>query len=80
MGTVTHHHLNVQNVQTNQAELEQYLLESATINQEQLLVAKRMQQRQHGPLLAILLQLSFIDLNQFGYLLNWSLSKGNGNK
>ncbi|MDX1977591.1 MAG: DUF2949 domain-containing protein [Pseudanabaenaceae cyanobacterium bins.68] len=74
MGTVTHHHFNVQ---TTQAELEQYLLDSATINQEQLIVAKRMQQRQHGPLLAVLLQLSFINLNQFGYLLDWSLKKGN---
>ncbi len=54
-----------------QSELEDYLLSEAVVNQEQLSVAKRMQARQEGPLLMILLQLSFIDLKQFSRLLDW---------
>ncbi len=58
-------------IDQSQSELESYLLESAMVNQEQLSVAKRMQARQEGPLLMILLQLSFIDLKQFSRLLDW---------
>jgi len=58
-------------IDQSQSELESYLLESAMVNQEQLSVAKRMQARQEGPLLMILLQLSFIDLKQFSGLLDW---------
>ena len=58
-------------IDQSQSELENYLLASAVVNQEQLSVAKRMQARQEGPLLMILLQLSFIDLKQFSGLLDW---------
>ncbi len=54
-----------------QSELENYLLAEAVVNQEQLSVAKRVQARQEGPLLMVLLQLSFIDLKQFSRLLDW---------
>jgi len=56
----------------NQEELERYLLESATVDQEQLDLAKKVQLKQEGPLLMILLQLSFIDLNQFSGLIDWN--------
>ncbi|AFY71084.1 hypothetical protein Pse7367_2831 [Thalassoporum mexicanum PCC 7367] len=55
----------------HQPELERYLLESATIDQDQLSLAKKLQAKQEGPLLMILLQLSFIDLQQFSNLLDW---------
>jgi hypothetical protein len=55
----------------HQQELELYLLESAVIDEEQLNLAKKMQVRQDGPLLMILLQLSFIDVNQFSGLIDW---------
>lgn len=54
-----------------QQELELYLLESAVIDAEQLNLAKKLQVRQEGPLLMILLQLSFIDVNQFSGLIDW---------
>jgi len=57
-------------IDQSQSDLESYLLASAVVNQEQLSVAKRMQARQEGPLLMILLQLSFIDLKQFICLLD----------
>jgi Protein of unknown function (DUF2949) len=57
---------------SNQEELERYLLESATVDQEQLNLAKKLQLKQEGPLLMILLQLSFIDLNQFSGLIDWN--------
>lgn len=57
---------------TNQKELELYLLESQLIDQEQLNLAKKVQARQAGPLLMILLQLNFIDVNQFGGLIDWT--------
>ena len=61
------------NVESDQFDLEQYLIESATINQDQLTVAKKIQVRQQGPLLVVLLQLSFIDLQQFSQLLDWTI-------
>jgi hypothetical protein len=62
----------------SEAELESYLLESALLNQEQLSVAKKMQARHEGPLLMILLQLSFIDLKQFSGLLDWTSNRLDG--
>jgi hypothetical protein len=44
----------------------------SVVDREQLAVAKRWQERQEGPLLMVLLQLSFIDLHQFSGLLDWS--------
>jgi hypothetical protein len=61
------------NVESDQFDLEQYLIESATVNHDQLMVAKKIQLRQEGPLLVILLQLSFIDLQQFSQLLDWTI-------
>lgn len=58
-----------------QAELETYLLESAVLKPDQLSVAKKIQARQEGPLLMILLQLSFIDLQQFITLLDWNVNR-----
>jgi aromatic ring-cleaving dioxygenase len=55
----------------HQPDLERYLLESAIVNQEQLSLAKKLQVKQEGPLLMILLQLSFIDLQQFSNLVDW---------
>jgi hypothetical protein len=57
---------------SDQQELELYLIESALIDQEQLNLAKKMQARQEGPLLMVLLQLSFIDVNQFSGLIDWT--------
>ncbi|GEM_PF-1370665 len=57
---------------SDQQELELYLLESALIDQEQLNLAKKLQARQEGPLLMVLLQLNFIDVNQFSGLIDWT--------
>jgi hypothetical protein len=57
---------------SHQQELELYLIESALIDHEQLNLAKKLQVRQDGPLLMILLQLSFIDVNQFSGLIDWT--------
>ncbi len=59
-------------IASRQEDLERHLLEAAVVDREQLAVAKRWQERQEGPLLMILLQLSFIDLHQFSGLLDWS--------
>jgi hypothetical protein len=56
----------------NQEQLESYLLEHSVLDREQLAIAKKMQARQDGPLLMILLQLSFIDLKQLGGLLDYA--------
>ncbi len=56
-----------------QEALERYLLETSVLSHEQLAVAKRLQARQEGPLLMVLLQLSFIDLQQFSGLLDWTV-------
>jgi hypothetical protein len=53
--------------------LEGYLLDSALVDLEQLTLAKKIQARQEGPLLMILLQLNFIDLQQFNRLLDWTV-------
>jgi hypothetical protein len=55
----------------HQPDLERYLLESAVVNCDQLSLAKKLQAKQEGPLLMILLQLSFIDLQQFSNLVDW---------
>jgi Protein of unknown function (DUF2949) len=60
-------------IESQQDELERHLLESALVDFEQLTLAKKVQSRQEGPLLMILLQLSFIDLHQFSSLLDWSV-------
>jgi hypothetical protein len=60
-------------VESHQEELESYLLDSAFVDREQLTLAKKIQARQEGPLLMILLQLSFIDLHQFNNLLDWTV-------
>ena len=59
-------------IASHQEDLEQHLLESSLVDREQLAVAKRWQARQEGPLLMILLQLSFIDLQQLSGLLDWT--------
>ena len=59
-------------ITSRQEDLERYLLDSSLVDREQLAVAKRWQERQEGPLLMVLLQLSFIDLQQFSGLLDWS--------
>ncbi len=50
--------------------LEQYLLDSGMIDARQLALAKKLQHQQQGPLLMILLELSFINLEQLNGLLN----------
>lgn len=50
--------------------LEKYLLETGIIDRSQLNLAKKLQHRQQGPLLMILLELSFIDLEQLSRLLD----------
>jgi Protein of unknown function (DUF2949) len=60
-------------IESQQDELERHLLESAFVDYEQLTLAKKIQSRQEGPLLMILLQLSFIDLHQFSSLLDWTV-------
>jgi hypothetical protein len=59
-------------IASRQEDLERYLPDSSLVDREQLAVAKRWQERQEGPLLMVLLQLSFIDLQQFSGLLDWS--------
>ncbi len=54
----------------NPPPLEQYLLDSGIISSAQLTVAKKLQHSQKGPLLMILLELSFIDLHQLGGLMS----------
>lgn len=49
--------------------LEQYLLEMGIVDCPQLDLAKKLQRRQRGPLLMILLELSLIDLDQWSRLL-----------
>ncbi len=56
---------------SHQEALELYLIESALIDQEQLNLAKKLQVRQEGPLLMILLQFGFINVNQFSGLIDW---------
>ncbi len=55
----------------DQGILEEYLLNAHIIDREQLEVAKRMQLRQEAPLLMVLYQLSFIDIQQFRQILDW---------
>lgn len=50
--------------------LEQYLLDTGVIDLPQLNLAKKLQRRQQGPLLMILLELSFIDIEQLSGLMN----------
>ncbi len=50
--------------------LEQYLLDTGIVDKSQLNLAKKLQERQRGPLVMILLELSFIDLDQLSGLLN----------
>ncbi len=50
--------------------LEEYLLEAGIVDRSQLSLAKKLQRRQQGPLLMILLELSFIDLDQLRRLLD----------
>ncbi len=50
--------------------LEEYLLKAGIIDRSQLSLAKKLQHRQQGPLLMILLELSFIDLEQLRRLLD----------
>ena len=59
-------------IASRQEDLERHLLELSVVDREQLAVAKRWQERQDGPLLMVLLQLSFFDLHQFSGLLDWS--------
>lgn len=66
------YHSQTHAIASRQEDLERHLLELSVVDREQLAVAKRWQQRQEGPLLMILLQLSFIDLNQFSGLLDWT--------
>lgn len=66
------YHSSTSAIANRQEALEKYLLDLSVVDREQLAVAKRWQERQEGPLLMILLQLSFIDLHQFSGLLDWS--------
>ncbi len=66
------YHSQTYAIASRQKDLERHLLESSLVDREQLAVAKRWQERQEGPLLMILLQLSFIDLHQFSGLLDWT--------
>jgi hypothetical protein len=68
------YHSHTSAIANRQEALEKYLLDFSVVDREQLAVAKRWQERQEGPLLMILLQLSFIDLHQFSGLLDWSSS------
>jgi hypothetical protein len=64
--------------------LEEYLLETGIIDRSQLSLAKKLQHRQQGPLLMILLELSFIDLEQLSRLLDlgkrWIVFSPTGNR
>ncbi|GAB4212753.1 MAG: hypothetical protein OHK0012_07590 [Synechococcales cyanobacterium] len=62
------HHLSV--CMKKPPTLEEYLLDAGILNGKQLAVAQRLQQRQQGPLLMILLQLSFISVEQLDNLMN----------
>ena len=58
------------------ATLEQYLLDTGILSDGQLDLAKRLQIRQQGPLLMILLELNFINLEQFRGLLDLDYAVG----
>ncbi len=66
------YHSSTYPTESYQADLEHYLLESALVDNEQLALAKKLQARQEGPLLMVLFQLSFIDLQQFSGLIDWT--------
>ena len=48
--------------------LEQHLLSSGYVDDRELSLAKKLQAREHGPLLMILLRLNFIDTEQLAQL------------
>ncbi|MEO0852827.1 MAG: DUF2949 domain-containing protein [Cyanobacteria bacterium J06648_11] len=48
--------------------LEQYLLDRGIVDDRELHVAKKIQAREQGPLLMILLRLNLIDTNQLSNL------------
>ena len=48
--------------------LEQHLLDSGYVDDRELRLAKKLQAREQGPLLMILLRLNFIDTNQLAQL------------
>ena len=48
--------------------LEQYLLNSGYVDDRELSLAKKLQAREQGPLLMILLRLNFIDTDQLAQL------------
>ncbi|MEL7084364.1 MAG: DUF2949 domain-containing protein [Cyanobacteria bacterium P01_A01_bin.3] len=48
--------------------LEQYLLSSGYVDDRELSLAKKLQAREQGPLLMILLRLNFIDTDQLAQL------------
>ncbi|MCJ2542123.1 DUF2949 domain-containing protein [Thermostichus vulcanus] len=54
----------------NETSLEQQLLAQGIIDQRQLALARKVQRQQMGPLLMILLQLQFIDLDQMSGLIS----------
>ena len=56
------------------SRLEQYLLETGIIDNGELLLAKKMQRRDQGPLLMVLLRLNFIDVVQLEQLWDFELS------
>ncbi|MEM9569284.1 MAG: DUF2949 domain-containing protein [Cyanobacteria bacterium P01_E01_bin.34] len=48
--------------------LEQYLLSGGYVDDRELSLAKKLQAREQGPLLMILLRLNFIDIEQLAQL------------
>jgi hypothetical protein len=56
--------------------LEQYLIDTGMVSMEQLLLAKKVQQQQQGPLMMILLRLCFIDLDQMNGLMRIGFALG----
>ncbi|MGK7909369.1 MAG: DUF2949 domain-containing protein [Synechococcus sp.] len=48
--------------------LEQYLLDGGFVDGRELDLAKKLQEREQGPLLMILLRLNFIDTDQLAQL------------
>ena len=48
--------------------LEQYLLDREIVTEGELMLAKKLQRREQGPLLMILLRLNFIDMSQLEQL------------
>lgn len=60
----------------SQDGLDHYLVDNGILNQDELALAKKMQQQQRGPLPMILLRLRLIDIEQLTHLITQGFALG----